>query len=306
MELLEELKTHFVYSLEDRAYKLSSIDNNYPAWVVRFNGEFGVAVPYEGDKVNEEFANARIYSKELLFKGKLVSCLVLISETESTRNEFAIFCADFVEPGENGIKRKELLEAPVLWWKKWKRLIGNAIVEKQPYAVLGELITFYYLIGKGINPKWMGPKRASNDIIADDSNNEVKSTISRYGKNVKISGQFQMQSKNLYLYFLRFEKNQHGISINDMLDKLVNVGQDEYELNCLLKKLGYNVGNSARDEKYNLLEMLKYTVDRHFPKIIPESFVGGSIPNGISQISYFVNLDTVPSTTVEFDLEIYE
>ena len=291
MELLDELKNWFAFGFPGNAITIGSIEKDHPAWVVRFKDEFGVAVPYNGVPVNEEFANARIYDRDLLFDGETRHCLVLISESENTRNEFAIFCADFVDPGEDGKHRQELLDTPVLWWKRWKNLIGNAIVEKQPYAVLGELITLYYLIGKGINPVWMGPKKSSSDIVADDSNNEVKSTIARYGKSVVISGQFQLNVDNLYLFFLRFEKQAHGVSINDMVRKLVNVGQDEYELNRSLKKLGYGIGNSAREEKYTLLEMLKYPVDDTFPKIVPESFVGGAIPNGVSHITYEVSLE---------------
>lgn len=301
MELLDELKKWFAFGFEGNAIELESVNKDYPAWVVRFDGEFGVAVPYDGNPVYEEFANARIFDKDLLFNGTNKHCLILTSESENTRNEFAFFCADFIEPGDDGVQRQALLHAPVLWWRRWKKLIGNAIVEKKPYAVLGELITYYYLIGKGVNPVWMGPNRSSSDIVADDSNNEVKSTVSRYGKTVKISGQFQLQAENLYLYFLRFEKQSHGISINDMVKKLAGVGQDEIEINRSLKKLGYGVGNSSRDERYFLLEMLKYTVNESFPKIVPESFVYGAIPTGITHISYDVNLEVLSAETIYID-----
>ena len=48
---------------------------------------------------------------------------------------------------------------------------------------------------------------------------------------------------------------------------------------------------SARKRKFILHEMLKYKVDEKFPRIIPDSFIGGVIPAGITSITYTVNLD---------------
>ena len=129
MELLDELKKWFAFGFEGNAIELESVSKDYPAWIVRFDGEFGVAVPYDGNSVYEEFANARIFDKDLLFNGTNKHCLILTSESENTRNEFAFFCADFIEPGDDGVQRQALLHAPVLWWRRWKKLIGNAIVE---------------------------------------------------------------------------------------------------------------------------------------------------------------------------------
>lgn len=298
MELKKEIEKCFANIHVDFAIPLEKISKTFPAWVIRLNDEFGVAVPYIGNPINENFANAKIYDTVLVLGGQQTHCLLLTSEIEETRNEFSAFCVDFINPGENGSLREELLRDPFKWWSKWKNLIGNTIVNKRPYAVLGELITYYYLIGKGVNPIWKGPNGASSDIVDDFCNNEVKSTLKRYDKIVTISGQFQLNAENLFLYFCRFEKSEHGISINNMVDKLVIVRQDRRYIDRLLKKLGYGIGNSAREQKFVLHEMLKYPIDCSFPKITPDSFVGGRIPNGIVHIKYDVDLENLKADVI--------
>jgi hypothetical protein len=270
MEVLDEIKMLFSDSEIESAYLLKSIESAYPAWIVRFDDmSFGVAIPYKGEAVNEKFANVFFYSSYIMIEGKNEEYLLLTSSLEKTRNEFAIFCESFVSPGEKGEIRKSLCDDPIGWWKRWKSLIGNSIVDKRPYAVLGEMLTYYYLLKQKKMVAWGGPNASSHDIITDSEEYEIKSTLKRYDKVVHISGQFQLQnsSKRLWLYFCRFEQNSNGISINDMVERLVNSGILREEINRKLQLLGYGEGNSARNEKYQIHEILKYPVDDYFPKI---------------------------------------
>ena len=301
MELTEEIRTLFAGSDVDSAYKLEKLNKAYPAWVVRFSDGFGVAVPYKGKEINETFANVSLFSSKFKFNENEINCLFLTSDVEQTRNEFANFCTDFVLPGVTGEKRNELLADPVNWWKKWKLLIGNAISEKRPYAVLGELILYEYLLRTNKNVKWEGPKSSSHDIICSDAEYEVKSTLSRYDKIVHITGQFQLQaaSKELFLCFCRFEKNTNGISIEELVNKLViDHGIPAEEINGKLLKMGYGIGNSARCEKYQLHEIICYLVDDKFPKITPEMFKHDAFPIGIKRISYDIDLSVVLGTCI--------
>ena len=301
MELTEEIRTLFAGSDVDSAYNLEKLDKTYPAWVVRFIDGFGVAVPYKEKEINETFANVSLFSSKFKFNDNEINCLFLTSDVEQTRNEFANFCTDFVFPGLAGEKRDELLADPVNWWQKWKTLIGNAISDKRPYAVLGELILYEYLLRTKSNVTWEGPKSSSHDIICSDAEYEVKSTLSRYDKIVHITGQFQLQaaSKELFLCFCRFEKNTNGISIEDLVNRLVyDRGVSVEEINAKLLKLGYGIGNSARSEKYQLHEIICYLVDDKFPKITPEMFKQNAFPLGIKRISYDIDLAVVSGTSI--------
>ena len=302
MKLAEEIRELLANSDKNTAYRINNVSKEYPAWVIRFwDDRFGVAVPYSGPIISENFANASLYSEKYNFEGMDIDCLFLTSSLEKSRNEFAIFCRDFVYEGAEGNHRKALIDNPIIWWEHWKLLIGNSIMEKRPYAVLGELVMFDYLLNNGYEAHWEGPKLSSHDLICPNEEFEVKSTLSRYDKTIHISGQFQLKNaaKRLMLYFCRFEKNINGICINDIVERLVNQhGESRDELNGKLHLLGYEMGNSARKEKYIINEVMQYAVDDKFPRIIPEMFKTESLPVGIKQLSYDVDLSTVEGESI--------
>ena len=178
-------------------------------------------------------------------------------------------------------------------------------MEKRPYAVLGELVMYDYLLDMGYEARWEGPKLSSHDLICPDEEFEVKSTLSRYDKTIHISGQFQLKNaaKRLMLYFCRFEKNINGICINDMVERLASKhGESLDELNGKLNLLGYGIGSSARKEKYIINEVMQYAVDDKFPRIIPEMFKTGTLPVGIKQLSYDVDLSLVEGDSIIVNL----
>lgn len=94
----------------------------------------------------------------------------------------------------------------------------------------------------------------------------------------------------------------NGQCINDVVDRLITkAGESKDELNGKLSRQGYGIGSSARDEKYQVHEILQYEVDESFPKIIPESFVGGTIPKGIEHLEYNVDLSLLDGTVIELN-----
>ena len=54
--------------------------------------------------------------------------------------------------------------------------------------------------------------------------------------------------------------------------------------------LGFEKGMSARKRKFILHQMLQYNVDDSFPRVTPESFIGGVMPPGIQKITFTADL----------------
>ena len=93
------------------------------------------------------------------------------------------------------------------------------------------------------------------------------------------------------LIFCQFEPSvSSGYSINALVEQLKVKGINVGDINCKLKELGFEEGRSARNKKFIIHSMLKYTVDSDFPRITPTSFVGGVMPAGITKITYTVDL----------------
>lgn len=292
MKILEEIREYFA-STQNGVRKIKSLPNEYPAMVIRNNEGYGVAIVFENEKdISEKFANCRLFSSDLSIAGVEEKYLILSCVVDNLRYEFATVCAQFIEPGINGMDRKNLLSEPLQWWKKWRDLMGNAIYKKETYNVIAEMLVLNDLYVNDNTVEWMAVNSGSHDIEGEKGCYEVKSTVKRYGATITIASQHQLQSlKRLQLYFCRMEQSQSGISINDMRDKLVMDGYDKDKIEQQLYQLGFERGASVREEKYKVLEKRKYEVDEAFPKITNASFKDDRIPESVIQITYTIDLD---------------
>ena len=293
MELLGEIRECFASQERGFIRFLESLPKEYPAVVIRFDEEYGVAMTCRDDlSFLERFANARLYTKNLNVKGQVNNYLILSSTMATVRYEFATVCAEFVDPGEKASLRKSIIADPLQWWEKWKNMLGNTISDKSPYSVLAELIVLHKVYKENPKVEWAAINSGSHDIEGEECSFEVKSTIQRYGATITVSGQHQLQTlKRLQLYFCRLEKSLEGKSINDVCEELKQDGYDENKIEEQLKKIGYEKGSSKRNEKYKVLEKRIYEVNDRFPRIIDSSFKDDKYPSSIIQISYTVDLD---------------
>lgn len=295
MTTIEEIRSHFA-TLTDGLGILETVPSDYPAYSLRFNGEYGVAVDFDYDKdICAESTNSMISTREIRLKdGTQKKLLLLTCYDEEFRNEFAVFCGTFVNPGDNGELRKNLLENPFSVWDKWIGMLGDRKGKKQCYSYIAEMIVLLTKFEKDKSAYWAAHEKGSHDIECENASYEVKSTIKKSSLTVTISSQHQLFSpKPLYLVFVRMEKSTEGVSINDMEEKLINAGYDKDKIIRELNDFGFLRGSRIRDEKYKVLEIRKYTVDDQFPKITKDSFVNGVFPESITDITYDIDLANI-------------
>ena len=293
MGLFEDIKANWRLDISNKLQEIALLKDSYPAWTIKSFDGYGVAVPYEGEDVREDFSNAVIYCDYIGVNGKNQKVLILSSKTQSMDSAFTNLCLDFVNPGDEGEYRKALLASPVKWWASWKELLGNKSIDERVYDVIGELAVLKYYAKKGLNPKWNGPNQSSYDIELDDSFVEVKSSINRTKKEITISSIYQLSNlnKKLYLTFCTFELTAgQGESINSLVKDLKSIGYNVATINEALEKKGFGIGKSDRNKTFILHSMYQYVVDENFPKVIEQSFVDGVLPKGIIDISYTVDL----------------
>ena len=59
--LIQEIKSNWKTDILGYAQVIPSLKNTeYPAWTVKLIDGYGVAIPYSGENMNENFSNARI------------------------------------------------------------------------------------------------------------------------------------------------------------------------------------------------------------------------------------------------------
>lgn len=292
--ILEDIRDLFA-STNRGARLIKTLPKEYPAWVIKMDDGYGVCVAYEKDDIiSEKFANAYIRVRKIIISGKEYNMLTLTCVHEFFRNEFATLCAQFVNPGKDGVYRNELINKPVNWWNRWKCLMGNSISNIQVYNIIAEMLVLEKLKYDGLDVIWRGIMGNSHDIESSNASFEVKSTLEKYKAQITVSSQYQLASENnLYLYFLRMEKSNMGYSINDMVNRLSKLGFEQEFLENQLMLFGLEKGRSIRDEKYKIIEARKYEVNDNFPKITNESFKNNKFPKSIVKINYTIDLDGI-------------
>ncbi len=299
-DLLKEIQEGFANLDESgRMLPIKAMPAACPAWVFREGDNFGVAVECTNSlEISEGFAGARLRTVERVVGGQQRRFLRLESSIEWLRNEFGLICEHMISVESGTAVRQALLADPMVWWQRWRHLLGNALIDRHGYDVLAELLALETLVIKGASYEWSGPFGGVVDIKTPATDYEVKSTISRYGTMVNISGQFQLAAssgKPLQLIHFRFEPTDDGLSIDLVCDRLIALGVNAAMLERALQRLGMEAGCSARKEAYNLLEARSYMVDETFPRITPASFIDGVLPAGVVQLEYKVDLSGLKS-----------
>ncbi len=295
MTIVDEIRDGFASMLRNGAKKISSLPDEYTAYIIKIPDGYGVAIPVNKDlEVAESFNSCKFRTGLLSIDGSPSNYLMLISAFEEYRYEFASLCAELLNPGVNGEDRKDLIEHPLDWWKRWKELVGNDNKDRAVYSIIAELFVLEHVLLQDSSAEWAATRMGSHDIECASKSCEVKSTCKRYGAEITIAGQHQLvHKKPLFLYFVRMEESQEGISINDMINRLIHAGYDSGKLEIELQHQGLEHGASIRNRKFKILEKRKYTVDDSFPCITRDSFKDNHLPAGITQIVYTVDLDSL-------------
>ena len=299
--LAEEIRNNWTgYPTGFAAPIASVMEKGYKAWSMKIGMEYGVAIPLSDNSIelSENFATARLYTDDLvLTDGNTEHVLLLMAATEQSSIPFSSLCAELVNPGADGQFRQDIANNPITWWTEWKELLGNKNVDERIYDVLGELFILYQLALHNIEAVWNGPTGATYDIDCGGIFYEVKSTTARNKREIVINNPFQLippEACKLFLAYCQFEKAEEGYCINELIDKLVQLGYSRPDLENKLLSLGLGVGKISRTRTYNLHAVTRYNVDDKFPRITDESFSNGIRPRGIKTYSYTVDLDTVP------------
>lgn len=304
---LDVIKSGFAFMDNSHAQQIEQ-EGYFSYWIFRWDDRFGVGIEVPRSlKFSEVFATARLFTDTIYIKseGADKNFLLLTSSDEYSRNEFAKVCESFIDLGSDAEQRYNLMRNPSIWWKTWRTLLGNAIREKKPYDLIGELIIYMNFLR--YNQKdiiWNGPKKSSHDLEGQFADYEIKSTIKRYDSTITITGQHQLTAfpnKKLFLVLCRFESSdKEGISINSIVEELLTLGINKEEIEKKLSALGFEEGRTSRSDSYILLGSPQvFLVDSNFPRITEASFVGGVIPQGITRITYEVELLNLPSLSLD-------
>lgn len=289
----EEIYNLFKTCLSNRCNQVLSTECE--SYVFRLNDYYGVAIPYESEaNYYEPFSGFSLECKDLVIGNNQIKCMVLISKNKRFLREFSTVCADFVDGDEN--RRVALLRYPKDWCERWRMLLGNKNIESSCYSLLAEMVVYYYILSQDNSAVWLPNEYHTHDIETKTTNYEVKSTLKRYDSIIHINSEFQLKkfTNDTFLFFVRLEESEEGISFDELLNKFSN--EKKYVIVDSLGDLYAKMPTRIKKMKYKILEMRKFKINDNFPLLKLDDKL---IPNNVRHITYELSLDGLSNELID-------
>jgi hypothetical protein len=124
---------------------------------------------------------------------------------------------------------------------------------------------------------------------------EVKTTTRREGRFVEIHAAEQLvapESGRLFLGYTRLAKDPDGQSVPELVEALIAAGVQSAEVVARLEQLGWKSDDidNYDAQRFIVTDHDLYAVDDAFPRVVPGSFIHGTVPPGVLGLRYTVDL----------------
>jgi hypothetical protein len=198
-----------------------------------------------------------------------------------------------------GATEEQVLERAIAALDEWRDLLGSGrMSEESITGLVGELVILKRLAS--IDPvraieAWEGPRGGRHDFRRGSHAIEVKTSTQRVGTFVQIHGVQQLlepDGGDLHLAFVRLERVPGGpLSIALLVTRLKALGLPTTELVDSLADHGVNdLASEAATMTFDLKELTWYPVGPMFPRIVPTTFAGSTVPAGVLDVAYGIDL----------------
>lgn len=223
--------------------------------------------------------------------------LILDSNYSTTLETFIKLCLNFYNNESSSILNltEDLIEL-------YKVINSGDYISQQ--GLWGELFTIYYMYEKynlNIAKCWhTDPYNKYDFSINSNFKIETKSTLKEYREH-EFSHEQIYTNNNVIVSSVMLKKDDKGITIEDLYNKIEKLFDDNYEIYLLLEKemTKYTNNNLLKFNYEYAYENIKFFDNKQMPKFeIPE-------PNGVHGTKYLVQLEIVESMS-EKELRILQ
>lgn len=233
----------------------------------------------------------------LYYQNEQLSVLAVQCNLEQLERVFADFCASALGRIVSG----ELPQAAVDGVLADLRdlLAGTAGGRKPAGSMLGlagELLVLRDLVrhDPALLDAWQGPDGARHDFRWGEVAAEVKTYVRRQVREVTISSLDQLEPPaggQLFLVEVCLERNAAGeITVQGLIDEIRRCVDAERMHAFLTRAKDYMPVDEEAAGPWSLKYVNSFIIGRGFPSLTESHLVGGKVQNGISHVTYRLNL----------------
>ncbi|MGY1665935.1 PD-(D/E)XK motif protein [Geodermatophilus sp. SYSU D00696] len=200
---------------------------------------------------------------------------------------------------------------PQLTLSRWRQLLEagkEPLGESGLMGIYGELWVLRQMVAEDPLRRiehWVGPDRAVHDFRRGAVAVEVKTSSSQNGRTVEIHGSEQLAAPTagrLYLVYLRLREAWAGMTLRQLIDEIRGLGVDPVDFEQMLARTG--ISESSDTRPFEVREELWYHIDETFPRVVPTSFIGGRVPEGVLNLNYQLDLAGPYPTALPADARV--
>jgi hypothetical protein len=248
--------------------------------------------PVAPDRRSKSVTLAR---RELLIQGNRRLFIDVACHREELRDVFERLAAEICE--RVLAQPDEYRVIPQLTLSRWRQLLEagrEPLSESALVGIYGELCVLRRMLAEDPLHRidhWVGPDRAVHDFRRGNVAVEVKTSTARSGRIMEIHGVEQLANPDggrLCLVYLRLRESSAGATLRQVINEIEAIGVDPAYFEQLLARTG--IAGDSNTRPYEIREELWFPVDDDFPRVVPASFVGARLPEGVLSINYQLDL----------------
>ncbi len=193
-------------------------------------------------------------------------------------------------------------------WRGFFSAMGAPPPRNTLTAVVGELLLLRDVANRDavdVLSAWVGPRGGRHDVRRGLCAVEVKTTRAHTAREVVVHGEDQLlppDGGTLHLHLVRLEEVAGlGVCVSDLVDELISLGIPRVDLLETLADAGVppSALPAVGGVRFDVRERSTFRVDEHMPRIVPETFVGGQRPQGVTDVTYRIDLDHVADRVLD-------
>jgi hypothetical protein len=229
----------------------------------------------------------------------------LVSDLETVFSEVADQILVRVEGGAR------CLDAARSTIEEFRALLTHRVASEIPLTriagLVGELLVLKRLLDRSPEAwtSWRGPAMDRHDFARGQNALEVKVCLNKGRSDITINGLEQLSEPaggRLFLQHFELEVAASAmLSIADLGRAVLEAASRPDEVLALLAALGCSDVHEPdwNTASFRLENEALYTVSEGFPRLVGTSFPGGAAPQGVSRVTYVVELAEARSFRIE-------
>jgi hypothetical protein len=186
---------------------------------------------------------------------------------------------------------------------RWRRLFHSRLLRglgAQAKIGLFAELSVLLALSDSVRPVpvdwWRGPLREPHDFELPGRCLEVKA-IGADSDAIRIHGFEQLDrhdARPLDLLLVKVTEDPEGATIADVVDQLRTRVSSPADLKARLSSAGWQINSEVPDtDTYTVEELLRVAVDASTPRLVPASLRDGTIPDGIVDMTYRLDVATL-------------